>query len=106
MIHKDDQKCYFFCGHSQSAGRQGDLYVLRKRNYWHINAGVDSYGHDPGFGVCCDVMDDSEEMADFELLLQKTVAIREFMMAEFHVDAETHRKIFLEIWQYIHQTDS
>lgn len=104
MIHKDDQKCYFFCGHSQSAGRQGDLYVLRKRNCWHINAGVDSYGHNPGFGVCCDVMDGSEEMVDYEQFLQKACGIQEFMIAEFRADAETCRKVFLEIWQYIHQT--
>lgn len=103
MIHKEDQKQYFYRGHSQTAGRQGDLYVLRKRNCWHINAGVCSSGHNPGFGVWCDVMDDSEEMADFKLFLQRTVDIREFMKAEFCADADTCRKVFLEIWQYIQQ---
>lgn len=106
MIHKEDQKQYFYRGHSETAGRQGHLYVLRKRNCWHINAGVYASGHNPGFGVWCDVMDDSEEMADFALFLQKAKDIQEFMMLEFHADTETCRKVFLEIWQYIRQTDS
>lgn len=101
MIHKEDQKQYFYRGYSKTAGRQGDLYILRKRNCWHINAGVNSCGHDPGFGVWCDVMDDSEEMGDFTLFLQKTAEIQEFMKVEFPMDAETCRKVFLEIWQYI-----
>ena len=104
MIHKEEQKQYFYRGFSETARRQGDLYVLRKDNCWHINAGIDSYGHNPGFGVCCDVMDDTEEMADFELFLQKATDIQKFMTAEFHADAEICRKVFLEIWQYIHQT--
>ncbi len=103
-IHKENQKRYFYRGFSKTAGRQGDLYILRKKNCWHINAGVDSCGHDPGVGVWCDIMDDAEEMADFELFLQKVTDIREFMIIEFHTDAETCRKVFLEIWQYIHQT--
>lgn len=104
MIHKEEQKHTFYRGHSETAGRQGDLYVLRKCNRWHINAGVDSCGHDPGFGVWCDIMDDAEEMSDFELFLQKATDIQKFMTAEFHADAEIFRKVFLEIWQYIHQT--
>lgn len=104
MIHKEDQKQYFYRGYSQTAGRQGDLYVLRQENRWHINAGVDSCGHDPGFGACCDVMDGSDEMADFELFLQKVTAVQKFMTAEFHADAEACRQLFLEIWQYIHRT--
>lgn len=105
MIHKEDQKQIFYRGYSQTAGRQGDLYVLRKRNCWHINAGICSSGHNPGFGVCRDVTDDSGEMADFERFLQKAVGIQEFMIAEFHADAETCRKVFLEIWQYIHWSE-
>ena len=105
-IHKEDQKHIFYRRYSETAGRQGNLYILRKRNCWHINAGVCSSGHNPGFGVCCDVLDASGEMADFELFLQKVTDIQEFMMLEFHVDTETCRKVFLEIWQYIHQTGS
>ena len=59
MIHKEDQKRYFYRGYSETAGRHGDLYVLRQENRWHINAGVDSYGHNPGFGVWCDITDDA-----------------------------------------------
>ena len=105
MIHKKEQKQIFYRGYSQTAGRQGDLYVSRKRNCWHINAGVNSSGHDPGFGVCCDIPDDAEEMADFERFLQKAADIREFMLLEFHADTETCRKVFLKIWQYLHHTD-
>ena len=103
MIHKEKQKQIFYRGYSETAGRYGDLYVLRNGNRWHINAGVCSSGHNPGFGVWCDVMDDAEEMGDFELLVQKTVDIQEFMKVEFCVDAETCRKVFLEIWKYIQQ---
>ena len=103
MIHKEDQKRYFYRGYSKTAGRHGDLYVLRQENRWHINVGVYASGHAPGFGVWCDIMDDAEEMADFELFLQKATDIQKFMTAEFHADAEICRKIFLEIWQYIHQ---
>lgn len=104
-ICKENQKQIFYRGYSATAGRQGDLYVLRKRNCWHINAGVSDSGHDPGFGAWCDIMDDSEEMADFEQFLQKVGGIQNFMITEFRADAETFSKVFLEIWQYIHQID-
>ena len=104
MIHKEDQKRYFYRGFSKTAGRQGDLYVLRKENLWHINAGVYASGHTPGFGVWCDIVDDAEETAEFGPFLQKTAEIREFMTEEFRADAEICRKVFLEIWQYIYQT--
>ena len=102
MIHEEEQKQYFYRGFSEAAGRQGDLYVSRKGNRWHINAGVYGSGHDPGFGVWCDIMDGAEEMTDFELFLQKATDIQKFMTAEFYADAEICRKVFLEIWQYIH----
>ncbi len=103
-IHKENQKQYFYRGYSQTAGRQGDLYVLRQEKRWHINAGVCASGHNPGFGAWCDVLDDSGEMADFALFLQKVTDIQKFMTTEFHADAETCLRVFLEIWQYIHQT--
>lgn len=103
-IHKENQKRYFYRGFSKTAGRQGDLYILRKKNCWHINAGVSASGHNPGFGVCCDIMDNSGEMADFALFLQKVTDTQKFMTEEFRADTETCRKVFLEIWQYIHQT--
>ena len=103
MIHKEDQKLYFFRGYSATTGRQGDLYVLRKGNRWHINAGVYASGHDPGFGDYCEVLDDSEEMTDFALFLQKAQYVQKFMEYEFCADAETCRKVLLEVYQYIHQ---
>ncbi len=46
MIHQEDQKQYFYRGYSKTAGRLGDLYVLRQENRWHINAGVNASGHE------------------------------------------------------------
>ena len=104
MAVNEKDKKYFYEGHSQTDGRVGDLYVLRKDNCWHINAGVYCCGHNPGYGVWYDVRCDSKEFYDFEQFLQKTERVQQFIKSELGADSNTCDEIFGEIWNYIHQT--
>lgn len=93
----------FFCGYSVLSGRSGDLYVKRKSDCWHINAGVNSLGHDPGFGVVYDVVDGSPESKFFEEFLNKTASVQQFIINELGATQQSCDKAFDEIWCYIRQ---
>lgn len=103
MAFNENDKKYFYEGYSKSAGRGGDLYVLRKDNCWQLNAGVNSWGHDPGFGVTYDVSCDSEEFNSFEQFLKKTDTVQQFIKNELGAENDICNETFIKIWDYIHQ---
>ncbi|MBE5936926.1 MAG: hypothetical protein E7265_02725 [Lachnospiraceae bacterium] len=78
-----------------------DLYVQRRNDCWHINAGVNSIGHTPGYGVCCDIADDSLEARDLSSFLLKTKPIQEFIIQNKFVGTDRCTNIFIDIWNYI-----
>ena len=91
----------FFTGYSKLAKRPGDLYVKRNNNCWHINAGVNSMGHDPGFGVTFDIVDGTPESKKFEEFFKKTTEIQKFLVNELGETQQSCNKVFEEIWNYI-----
>ncbi len=104
MISDENGRKYFYRGFSRSAGRGGDLYVLRKNDGWHLNAGVSCWGHDPGFGVYYNVSRNSEEFNDYEQFLKKTDELQRFIKSELGAEDDVCSETFREIWDYIHQT--
>ena len=96
----------FFAGYCESAGRGGDLYVVRKDNCWQLNAGVNACGHDPGFGVVYAVVDGSPESEQFEAFFQKTASVQNFIIRELGATQQTCDQVFEEIWNYIRQNAS
>ena len=104
MAFNENDKKYLYEGYFQAAGRRGNLYVLKKGNCWHLNAGVNSWGHDPGFGVFYDVSCDSEEFNAFEQFLEKTDRIQQFIKSELGAEDDVCNEIFKKIWDYIHHT--
>lgn len=99
-------KRVFFTGYSQLAGRPGDLYVMRKNNCWHINAGVDSCGHNPGFGVDFDVVDGTPESVSFEEFFEQTARVQRFVINELGATQQSCNGIFEEIWGYMQQKNA
>ena len=98
-------KKYFFKGYSRTVGRTGDLYVTPTDTAWHINAGVSPSGHDPGFGVWCDIAYDSPEMGDFAKFMEKTTQIQNFITEELGSGTDSCEEIFEEIWTYLHEKE-
>lgn len=95
----------FYCGYCALAKRPGDLYVKRTNNCWEINAGVNSMGFSPGFGVVTDIADDSPAYENFEEFIKKTASEQQFIIKELGATQQEAKKIFVEIWDYIHQSE-
>ncbi len=98
----DNQKI-FFTGYAKLAGRTGDLYVKRNNGGWHINAGVDAMGHDPGFGVVYDLMDGTPESNEYAEFLKQTARVQQFIIDELGATRQLCDNVFEEIWNYIRQ---
>ena len=96
-------KRVFSTGYSQLAGRPGDLYVMRNSNCWHINAGVYSCGHNPGFGVVFDVVDGTPECDSCEEFFKQTASVQQFIINELGATQQSCNRVFEEIWDYIQQ---
>ena len=99
----DTNKRMFFTGYSELAKRPGDLYVKRNNDRWHINAGVCSTGHDPGFGIVFDIVDGTHESKEIEEFFKKTAKIQKFLVEELGATWQSSHKVFEEIWDYIQQ---
>ena len=101
----DNQK-NFFTGYAKLAGRSGDLYVKRNDGCWHINAGVDAMGHNPGFGVFYDVMDGTPESNEYDAFVKHTANVQQFIMEELGATRQYCDSIFKNIWNYIQQNNT
>lgn len=97
----DTNKKVFYSRYSAYAKRIGDLYIKRCDGYWNINAGVDPFGHDPGYGVAYDVADGTPESNQYDEFYKKTAEVQRFIIHEFGVTRESCDEIFKEIWNYI-----
>ena len=97
------EKKTFFKGYSKLARRSGDLYVKRNNGYWHINAGVDANGHDPGFGVVYDVVDGTPESNEYDKFINQTARVQQFIIDELGATRQVCDNLFEEIWNYIRQ---
>lgn len=98
----DNQKT-FFTGYAKHAGRSGDLYVKRNNGGWHINAGVNAMGHDPGFGVVYDLMDGTPESKEYDAFVKQTAGVQKFIIDELGATRQSCDQVFKEIWNYIRQ---
>ena len=98
-----DDKKIFFAGYSKPAGRSGNLYVKRNNGCWHINAGVDARGHDPGFGVVYDVADGTPESNEHDAFVKQTAGVQQFIIDELGATRQSCDRVFEEIWNYIRQ---
>lgn len=99
-------KKYFFTGYNKLAKRAGDLYVCRENDRWQINAGVDSCGHDPGFGVVSYIVDGSAESLDHAAFCKETASCQSFIVDELEATPEECKEVFEKIWEYIHNSRS
>lgn len=99
----NSNKKVFFSGYSELAGRSGDLYVKRNNGCWHINAGVDASGHDTGFGVVFDVVDNTPESNIYDEFFRQTARVQQFIINELGATQQSCNNIFKEIWNYIQQ---
>ena len=95
----------FYCGYCARAERPGNLYVQRTNNSWQINAGINSMGFSPGFGVASNIADDSPAYESFEEFIKETASEQQFVITELGATQQEVDKIFVEIWYYIHQSE-